>query len=253
MDSAKRGVLAAFGLVVGFLTLVFVSQMFRYMTPALYGDQLSLGMWGIYVVLTYVGGAISIWSFVPRVSVGKALGGLGLGVGGLLAILGVYLFATSAFASGLMTLIFAVVTGAAGVIVYLFANSRAGGSDTDGTPDSALSSEPAPGREVESEPVTQEPEPEPVTTHVEPENTAEPASEPRENTGTDVEPEPESGRDIDWKRGAQVFGGVVVVLIGIPITIQSPVGVPIVVLGLALIPRVREWGMNTLGRSSTGG
>lgn len=257
MGSGKRGALAVVGIIVGFLTLVFVSQMFRYMTPALYGDQLSLGMWGIYVVLTYCGATVSLWSFIPRVSVGKYLGGAGGAVAAALVLLSLYLFVTGGIASGMMLLIITVGQIIAAGVVYVVAQSW--DSDSASESDSAPSTEPSPERDHESGTELEreshsEPNPEPATTRVEPENTPNSPSESREHTDTDPAPHPEtdsnSGWDIDWRTGGQLFAGVTLIIIGIPITVASPVGVPILVLGFALIPRVRSWSMRKLGRST---
>lgn len=241
MPSGKRGALAVVGIIAGFLTLVFVSQMFRYMTPAMLGDQLSLGMWSIYVVLTYTGATVTLWSFIPRVSVAKYLGGAGGAVAAALVLIALYLFATGEIVSGLMLLIItggqAVVAG----IVYGIARSRE--SDPDSTPETDPEIEPERTLEREASP-------EPVTTHAEPESTTETVSKSPDNADTNLKSAPGSGREIDWRTGGQIFAGGVLILIGIPITIESPVGVPILLAGLALIPRVRSWSMRTLGRST---
>ena len=229
MGSAKRGVLAVLGIIAGFFSLVFVSQMFRYMTPAFAGDPMSLGMWGVYVVLTYIGVTVTIVSFLPRATTGKYLGGAGGAVTAVLVLIALYLFTVDATSAIMLLMITAGQAAVAG-LVYGVSASRVDESGSAATEPAREPVEPDPENTPEPEP---EPEPEPA-----PDTSNSPV-----DTGT--------GRDIDWRTGGQIFAGVAVFLIGIPITVASPVGVPILVLGLALIPRVRSWSMQKLGRSST--
>jgi hypothetical protein len=257
MGSAKRGALAVLGIVSGFLTLVFLSQMFRYMTPALYGDQMSLGMWGIYVVLTYTGASVAIVSFMPRTTTAKYLGGAGGAVAAGLVLTSLYLF-TIDLASGMMLLIITGGQVTVAGLVYGIAVSRENDRDSSvsepepthtSEPESESERESGPSSEPTVEQVEPEPEPEPENTHNARDASDTQGSHPESNTATDTETG--TGRSIDWRTGGQIFAGVVVFLIGIPITVASPIGVPLLVLGLALIPHVRSWSMQKLGRSST--
>lgn len=108
MKSVYRGLLAVIGAVAGFFTLVFLSQTIRYLQPALIGDELSLGMFGVYLLLSFGGCAATILSFRPQFSTVKYISGVGLGIGGLLFISAVFSFASN-ISAGLMLLIFAGV------------------------------------------------------------------------------------------------------------------------------------------------
>lgn len=231
MKPVSRGILAVIGFITGFLSLVFLFQTNRYLGRALAGDELSLGIFGIYLIMSYVGVSITVLAFKPNVTVAKYLSGAGVGVGVLLLLVGVYLFTTN-ISSGMMLLIFTGVQFTAAGIIYAVAHVR---GDSDGEPD------------PESDPVSPESEPGPKPEPTEP---VDDHTLPREPADTS-DSEQDTGRNIDWWGAAQIFAGVTVFLIGIPITVQSPVGVPILLIGLALIPRVRTWSMATLGRSET--
>jgi len=246
MKTVSRGILAVAGAVTGFLTLVFLFQFNRYLNPALAGDQLSLGMATIYAVMTYGGTVVTILAFKPSVTVAKYLSGVGVAVTAGFVLSALYLF-TVDIASGIMVLFITVGQAVAVGVVYAGALARAGSSGSGSESDSALDTNPSKIREQRSKPDS-----EPNSAAVESDN----IEAHTESTGTpeshnDIPSESGTGQDIDWRSGAQIFSGVAIFLIGIPITIQSPVGVPILLIGLALIPRVRGWSMETLGRSST--
>ncbi|WP_277540104.1 hypothetical protein [Haloarcula laminariae] len=246
MKTASRGFLAFTGFVTGFLTLVFLFQFNRYLTPALTGDQLSLGMAAIYAVMAYAGTVVTILAFKPSVVVAKYMSGVGVAVTAGFVLSALYLF-TVDLASGMMLLIItmgqAVVVG----VVYVGAVSRRGSSDSepenDTTPAMESSEPQKPREKLDSEPESVVPETESENSEKETESVAQP--DITQNT------EISSERDIDWWGWAQIIVGATIFVIGIPITVQSPVGVPILLIGLALIPRVRAWSIETLGRSDT--
>jgi len=132
MSSVKRGILAVVGLVVGFLTLVFVSQFFRYLTPALAGDSLSLGMAGTYGVLTFSGTSIAILSFKPSRDVARYMSGAGAAVTGLYVLTGAYLLIVD-LSAGMLVLI--ITTGNIIATAVLYAIATGGGSTSDSETD----------------------------------------------------------------------------------------------------------------------
>lgn len=246
MKTVSRGILAGSGFVTGWLTLVFLFQFNRYLGPALAGDQLSLGMAAIFAVMTYAGAVITVLAFKPSVSVAKYLSGVGGVVTAGFVLSALYLLTTD-LASGIMLVIVTMGQVLAVGIVYAGAVIRSDSSDSESESDTTPATDPSETQEPQSEPG-----PEPESTPVEPDSidvhTKSTATPESHNTTSS---ESGTGRDIDWRSGGQIFAGIAIFLIGIPITIQSPVGVPILLIGLALIPRVRSWSMEILGRSST--
>jgi hypothetical protein len=117
MRSVSRGVLAAVGIVAGFMTLVFLSQTGRYFQRALYGTSMGLGMFGIYVILSYCGIAVTAVSFKPEFRVAKYLAGFGVGVGGLM-LLGALILFTSDISSGMLLFIYMIFQLIAAGMVY---------------------------------------------------------------------------------------------------------------------------------------
>lgn len=130
MKSVYRGTLAAIGIVVGFLTLVFLSQTGRYFQRALYGSGMALGMFGVYLIFSYVGTTVTLVSFRPRFTTAKFLSGVGFGLGGLILVSSFLLYMDD-ISLGVMLLLFAVTQLVISVIVYLLA--RVLGNDGDGT------------------------------------------------------------------------------------------------------------------------
>lgn len=244
MRAVYRGILAVAGFVTGFLTLVFFFQFNRYLSPALAGDQLSLGMAAVYAVMTYAGVAVTVLAFKPSVTVAKYLSGVGGAVTAGFVLSALYLF-TFDLASGMMVAIITVGQAVVVGVVYAGAVALAGRSDSESESDTT------PPSESESKTAAPNPLQEPSHTETESIENYTDATEPADTTKTGPDTVPPSRRDIDWWGGTQIFAGVAIFLIGIPITIQSPVGVPILLIGLALIPRIRGWSMETLGRSST--
>jgi len=220
VKSIYRGILAVIGVLAGFFTLVFLSQTYRYLQLALIGDELSLGMFGVYVLLSFAGGTATVVCFRPKSTTAKYLSGMGIGAGGMLFLVSLYLF-TSDISSGLMLLIFAVVQIAIAAMVY--GGARILSSDSD---------------EQSSTPSEHTPE----TTMTE-------SASKQSNSSAEL-----GLGEIDWGlwfRGAQTLIGVSLFAAGIPITIDSPVGVPVLVVGLTLIPAVRRWGRGKLSRAKS--
>jgi Flp pilus assembly protein TadB len=177
------------------------------------------------------------------VVVAKYLSGVGVVVTVGFVLSALYLF-TVDLASGMMVLIITVGQAVVVGLVYTGAVVSAGSSDSVSGSDTTLATDSSETQEPRSEP---DPEPESVATGDE---NIEDHTESAGTPDTTQDPESPSGQDIDWWDGAQIFIGATIFLIGIPITVQSPIGVLILLVGLALIPRIRAWSMETLGRSN---
>lgn len=233
MKSVSRGLLAVVGIVGGFFTLVFLTQTARYLPPALAGHDISIGMSGFYLILSYFGTTVTVLSFIPKTMTAKYLSGGGVGLAGILLLSTVYLF-TVDIASGLMLLVITAIQSAIAAGVFLAAHSLGDGGEFD--PEQASGS-------VEAQPERSSNE-----------SIDEPSSSAQNMPGQsteEIDPDPKSSRDINWWEGAQIFSGGTIFLVGIPITVQSPVGVPILLVGLALIPRIRSWALDKLGKPET--
>lgn len=246
MKSVSRGLLAVVGFVFGFLTLVFIFQLDKYLQLALIGDEMSLAMAGVYVILSYTGAILTVLSFKPKATVAKYLGGVGVGIGGLFLLSGFYLFSTDT-SSSILLAIYAGVQGSIGAGIY--AAGRARGKNGESDSESETTSTEPESHETDSTSTNPDPDTASDESAVEPETPSQ--NEPREREDT-PDSSSDSSRDIDWWTAVQIFAGAAIFLIGIPLTIQSPVGVPILLFGLALIPRIRNWEMETLGGSETG-
>lgn len=241
------------GLVAAFFTLGFLSLTGRYMNRALLGVEVALGMFGFYVILTYAALTVAIVGFRPRYSTVRYMGGTGLGLGAVGVLLAILLF-TSDGSAGILMLI--VTLFLLGLSVTIYAVGRAFDDDYEASDEEVRESAKDEQRQAVATSETQsretvEPEPvkesesreasEPVATD-EPEGVRDP--EPTEVETESTESETDDG--IDWVRGGQIFVGATLFIVGAVITIQSPLGVPIFIAGLALIPRVRSWSMEKL-------
>lgn len=263
MKPIYRGALATGGIITGFLTLVFLFQTVRYLNLALLGDLVSLGMFGIYVLLTSASATATAIAFIPRYTTAKYVSGAGIGVGSLLFLTAVYLFTTD-IASGMMMLLFAVMQlGVAGG-VYAVAHSMDSTNDEDDQPaarevghgaesaEDSVRSEAATGGKSSSAVMREEPDHDDESEVSESAGGESDSGEAMDDKSERPFETPMSSSDgVDrgrvW-RAVQVFTGLVVFIVGLPLTIQSPVGVPVLVLGLAIIPAVRKLGMEKLGR-----
>jgi len=133
MGSGTRGILAVVGLVVGFLTIVFVSQFFRYLTPALTGDSLSLGMAGTYGVLTFAGTAVAILSFKPSRGMARYMSGVGAAVTGLYVLAGAYLLSID-LSAGMLVLVITTGNIIATAVLYAIASGGDPAPDSETQP-----------------------------------------------------------------------------------------------------------------------
>lgn len=243
MKTVSRGILAVAGVVTGFFTLIFLFQFNRYLSPALAGNLLSLGMAAFYAVTTYAGAVITVLAFKPSATVAKYLSGVGAAITAGFMLSALYLF-TVDLASGMMVLVIMVGQAVIVAVVYVGAVMRAESSDSESVSETTHTTESSESQNPMSESDSETDVTEPEST----EDNTEPAGQPDTTRDSDLY----SGRDIDWWSGAQIFVGATIFLIAIPITVKSPVGVPILLVGLALIPSVRAWSIETLGRSDTG-
>lgn len=248
MKAVSRGILIVLGLVTGFFTLVFIFQFIRYLNIALVGDQLSIGMAAVYAVMTYAGVVVTILAFKPSTEVAKYLSGVGAVVTVGFAFSSLYLLIVD-LASGMMILIITagqvVVVGA----VYVGAVIRSKSSYSESKTDSTHPTESSEVQESQSESDTNT-----DSNSVAAESDSmkrETQSKSNSELDTDASSGLKTGRDINWKGSVQIFAGVAIFLVGIPITIQSPVGVPILLIGLGLIPRIRSWSIKTLDNSNS--
>ena len=246
MSTLSRGVLAFVGLVTAFFTLVFLSQMFRYLNLALLGDQLAIGMFAAYVISSFLGVSITALAFRPEESTATYASGVGVGVGGLLALASLYLF-TSSLTNGMFLLIFAGIQFVAVGAVYGGSRVLREERSSSGQ-DAVVETE---GGSEAGEAVVNEVEPETESeVRSQSEREVEPSSTPAAGASRSVEPETESSESMGSKVGrwAQNALGAGVFLLGVIYTSQDPVWFPMMLVGLAIIPDVRSSVREAVGR-----